>query len=380
MTRPLLFQPIEIRGVTARNRVVIPPMCMYSAVEGLPQPFHHVHLGQFALGGAGIVFVEASAVEPRGRITHGDVGIWSDTHAEALKPIAGFLKHHGAVAAIQIAHAGRKASMQRPWHGNARMDETDEARGERPWDVVGPSDTPFEEGWLVPSELSKAEIAELVGHYAAAAKRAVAAGFDVVEIHGAHGYLIQSFLSPVSNTRSDEYGGEREGRMRFALEVAEAVRAALPEDTPLFFRISSIDSPDVGWQIEDSVALAKELKTRGVDVIDCSSGGVSLKIGMVPRELGFQVPFAAQVRREAGIASMAVGLILSGEQGEDILQRGDADLIAVAREALNDPFWAHHAARELHVDPPFDYVPEQYGWWLKRRESALARIRANAAE
>lgn len=378
MTQPMLFQPYTVRGVTARNRVVIPPMCMYSAVEGLPQPFHTVHLGQFALGGAGIVFVEASAVEPRGRITHGDIGIWSDAHAEALKPLAGFMKHHGAVAAIQIAHAGRKASMQRPWHGNARMDESDAARGEKPWDVVGPSGDPFEEGWLVPAELDKAAIQELIGHYAAAARRAVDAGFDIVEVHGAHGYLIQSFLSPVSNRRSDEYGGEREGRMRFALEVAEAVRAAIPDETPLFFRISSIDSPETGWQIEDSVALAKELKTRGVDVVDCSSGGVSLKIGMVPRELGFQVPFAAQVKREAAIDTMAVGLILTGAQGEEILQNGDADLIAVAREALNDPYWAHHAAQALGVDAQFDYIPEQYGWWLQRRESALAKIRAAA--
>jgi 2,4-dienoyl-CoA reductase-like NADH-dependent reductase (Old Yellow Enzyme family) len=374
---PLLFTPISLRGVTARVRVVISPMCTYSAADGMAQDWHLVHLGKFALGGAGIVFVEATAVEARGRITHGCLGIWSDEHARALGRIAPFLKAHGALPAIQLAHAGRKASMQRPWFGNGPLGPGDAARGDRPWPIVGPTAEPAAEGWLAPHAMTRADIDEVVGAFAAAARRAHAAGFDIVELHGAHGYLIHSFLSPLSNTRSDGYGGGLGARMRLALEVVDAVRAAWPADKPLFFRISSVDGVGgPGWKIEDSIELARALKAHGVDVIDCSSGGISGPVtsAMVPRELGFQVPYAAAVRREAGVATQAVGLILDGPQAEAILQSGAADLVAVAREALVDPFWAHHAARALGVDADFGGWPEQYGWWLKRRAKLLAAI------
>jgi 2,4-dienoyl-CoA reductase-like NADH-dependent reductase (Old Yellow Enzyme family) len=374
---PLLFTPIALRSVSARNRVVISPMCTYSAVDGMAQDWHLVHLGKFALGGAGIVFVEATAVEARGRITHGCLGIWSDAHTRALGRIAPFLKAHGALPAIQLAHAGRKASMQRPWFGNGPLGPEDAARGDTPWPIAGPSAEPAATGWLVPHAMTRADIDEVVGAFAAAARRAHAAGFEIVELHGAHGYLIHSFLSPLSNTRSDGYGGELGGRMRLALEVVDAVRAAWPADKPLFFRISSVDGVGgPGWKIEDSIELARALKARAVDVIDCSSGGVSGPVtsAMVPRELGFQVPYAAAVRRGAGIATQAVGLILDGPQAEAILQSGAADLVAVAREALVDPFWAHHAARALGVDADFGGWPQQYGWWLKRRAKLLAAI------
>ena len=375
--KPILFTPISLRGVSARNRVVVSPMCTYSAVDGVAQDWHLVHLGKFALGGAGIVFVEASAVEARGRITHGCMGIWSDAHAAALGRIAPWLNAHGAVPAIQLAHAGRKASMQRPWFGNGPLGAEDLARGDRPWPIIGPTGEPAAEGWLAPRAMSRADIDAVVAAFAAAARRADAAGFEIAELHGAHGYLIHSFLSPLSNTRADGYGGDLAARMRFALEVVEAVRAAWPADKPLFFRISSVDNVGGdGWRIEDSIELARALKARGVDVVDCSSGGISGPVtsAMVPRELGFQVPFAAAVRRGAGIATQAVGLILDGAQAEAILQSGAADLVAVAREALYDPFWAHHAARALGVDADFGGWPEQYSWWLKRRAKLLEAI------
>lgn len=381
---PLLFQPLTLRGVTTRNRVVISPMCQYSSTDGFADAWHLVHLGKFAQGGAGIVFTEATAVEARGRITHGDLGIWSDAHAEALKPVTAFIRRQGAVPAIQIGHAGRKASMQRPWHGNGPLGEADVARGDLPWPIVAPSPLPVGPDWLMPEALDAAGIASLVAAFRDAAGRALAAGFEVAEIHGAHGYLIQTFLSPLSNKRDDAYGGDLAGRMRFALEVAEAVRAVWPGHLPLFFRVSAVDGIDNGWTLDDSVALARALGERGVDVIDCSTGGnagpataASASASAVKRYPGFQVPFAAGIRRRAGIATQAVGLILDGPQAEAILQADDADLIAVGREALSDPFWAHHAAATLGVEEPFAAWPEQYGWWLDRRaRSDLASVDA----
>ncbi len=366
---PLLFTPIELRGVGARNRIVISPMCQYSAEDGVPDDWHLVHLGQFAAGGAGTVFVEASAVEKRGRITHGDVGLWSDRQIPGHRRIVDFVKARGALAGLQIAHAGRKASMQRPWFGNGPLDGADIARGDGPWETVGASPVPVADGCIVPHELSAAEIAELVGTWAAAAARAVRVGYDVLEIHGAHGYLIQSFLSPIANKRTDGYGGDLGGRMRLALEVVEAVRPVWPDDRPLFFRVSAVDGIEGGWVLDDTVALARELKARGVDVVDCSSGGISgsATAARVKRQPGFQVPFAEAVRREAGVMTQAVGLITHPRQAEEILQRGQADLIAIAREALVDPHWPLHAAAALGVDNEFESWPEQYGWWLVRR-------------
>lgn len=374
---PLLFTPFAIRGVTLPNRVVISPMVQYRAKEGLANDFHMVHLGKFALGRAGTVFTEATAVEPRGRVTHGDLGLWNDAQCEALKPVVRYLHREGSVAAIQLAHAGRKGSMQRAQDGNGPLTPADRARGLEPWQVVGPTVEPVGPGWLVPHQLTIDDIAGLVRDFADAAARADAAGFDIAEIHGAHGYLIASFLSPVSNTRNDAYGGDRAGRMRFALEVTRAVRSVWPERKPLFFRVSSVDGTDFGWDMNDTVVLAMTLKELGVDVVDCSSGGLtgSATAAGVKRRPGFQVPFAAEVRR-AGVPSMAVGLILDGPQAEAILQAGDADLIAIGREALYDPFWALHAAQALGCDPGFAAWPEEYGWWLEKRAKTLERVAA----
>jgi 2,4-dienoyl-CoA reductase-like NADH-dependent reductase (Old Yellow Enzyme family) len=380
---PLLFTPLPLAGTELKNRVVISPMCTYCCGhDGMPTDWHLVHLGKFAMGGAGTIFTEAAAVEPRGRITHGDAGIWSAEHAAAWRPITEFIKANGSLPAIQIAHAGRKASMQRPWHGNGPMNENDTARGETPWDVVAPSPVPSREGWLMPHALEIDEIGGIVRAFAEATKHALDAGFEVLEVHSAHGYLSHSFLSPISNRRNDAYGGDLAGRMRFTLETVEAVRAAWPQDKPLFVRISSVDidgdTDGEVWRLDDSVVLARELKARGVDVIDCSSSGISglgtAAQGVMP--LGFRLPYAARIKHEAEIATMTVGLILDGPQAEAMLQTGDADLVAIGREALFDPFWAVHAAHSLGADPDFAQWPEQYGWWLTRREPLLKQVGA----
>lgn len=376
---PLLLQPMHLRALELRNRIVVSPMCTYSARDGMADDFHLVHLGKLAMGGFGLVFTEATAVAANGRISHGDLGLWSDEHIPGLQRIARFLSAAGAVPAIQLAHAGRKASMQRPWFGNGPLDAADTARGDLAWDVVGPGTDPMAEGWLVPHELDPAEIAELVEAWRTAAQRALAAGFEVVEVHGAHGYLLHQFLSPVSNRRTDAYGGSLEARMRFPLEVAEAVRSVWPQDRPVFFRVSAIDAVvEGGWTIDDSVALARELKGLGIDVVDVSSGGISggTTSLRLPREPGFQVPFAREIRERAQIATMAVGLLLSARQANEVLEAGDADLVAIGREALADPHWALHAYQSLGAAyDDFDAWPVQYGWWLSRRAHGLQKAR-----
>jgi 2,4-dienoyl-CoA reductase-like NADH-dependent reductase (Old Yellow Enzyme family) len=382
MAQPLLISPVTLRGATLRNRIVISPLCQYSAVDGMANDWHFAHLARFALGGAGAVFVEATAVHKDGRITHGDMGLWSDAHIAPLQRIADFLRAQGAVPAIQLGHAGRKASMQRPWHGNGPLDGSDRARGEDVWRIVAPSAVAMDEGWLTPVELSPAEMAELREHFRRAALRAAAAGFDIVELHGAHGYLLHSFLSPLSNRRNDAYGGGRAGRMRFPLEIAETVRAAWPKDRPMFYRTSSVDGIDGGWTLDDTVALARELKARGVDVVDCSSGGIagSATAARIARHPGFQVPFAERVKREAGIKTMAVGLIMEPQQAEAVLQAGQADLIAIGRQALYDPNWPLHAERALGGDAAdFERWPVQAGWWLERRERGLRALQTQPA-
>ncbi|MBL4622997.1 MAG: NADH:flavin oxidoreductase/NADH oxidase [Immundisolibacteraceae bacterium] len=374
----LLFTPIELRGVTASNRVVISPMCQYSAVDGLPNQWHYQHISALAAGGAGIVIMEASAVQQQGRITYGDLGIWSDAHGDALVPYVELMRSNGVVPAIQIGHAGRKASMQRPWHGNGPLDGSDAARNELPWDIVAPSALPTGDEFLVPQALTVEQIKQLVVDFGAAAARCDRVGFDLIEIHGAHGYLLHTFLSPLSNQREDRYGGSLENRMRFVLEVVEAVRHNWPEHKPLFFRVSGVDGAENGWDLDDSVVLAGELKSRGVDVIDCSSGGIAAASSPVakglPRGPGFQVPIASKIRRETGVMTQAVGMITDAAQAEEILQAGDADLISIAREALHNPFWPRHAAQQLGVDKDFEQWPEQAGWWLQRRAMAMAKI------
>lgn len=375
MTHPLLFSPIDLRGVRLRNRVVISPMCQYSAHDGMAGDYHLVHLGKMAMGGAGLIFTEATAVHERGRITHGDIGLWHDAQIAPLRRITDFLKDFGAVPAVQLAHAGRKASMQRPWFGNGPLNAEDIARGDTPWPVVAPSPIPLDEGWLVPHELDEAEMADLKECWRTAALRALDAGFEVAEVHGAHGYLLHEFLSPLTNHRTDGYGGDRAGRMRFPLEVVETVRAVWPDDRPLFFRVSSVDGIEGGWTLEDTVVLARELKERGVDVIDCSSGGLagSATATRVPRGPGFQVPFAERVRSEVEVPTMAVGLIREARQAEEILASGAADLIAIGREALFNPNWPLHAEQELGVGGDFASWPVQYGWWLEKRARAMRK-------
>jgi 2,4-dienoyl-CoA reductase-like NADH-dependent reductase (Old Yellow Enzyme family) len=379
MATPILFQPIELRGVRLRNRIVISPMCQYSARDGHVTDWHLVHLGKFAQGGAGAVFVEATAVERRGRITHGDTGIWDDEHIAGLRRIAQFVRAQGAVPALQLAHAGRKASMARPWYGNGPLTQADLDRGDKPWSTVAPTEQPIDAGWIAPRAFKEGDFQTVLNAYRSAVRRAVAAGFDMLEIHAAHGYLLHTFLSPLSNTRQDDYGGSLENRMRFPLRVAAEVRTAWPASKPLSVRVSSIDDVEGGWGIEDTIAFAKQLKQIGIDVVDCSSGGIqgsatAATRTLVKREPGFQLPFAERVRREAGVQTLAVGLILTPQQAEEALQAGRADLIAIGREALFDPNWPLRAALALGADPEFNEWPEQYGWWLTRRESLLRKL------
>lgn len=374
MTQPLLFSPLTLRGLTLKNRIVVSPMCTYSATEGFANDWHLVHLGKLASGGAGLVFAEATAVEREGRITHGDLGLWTDAHVEPLQRINRFVRSQGAVPAVQLAHAGRKASMQRPWYGNGPLDQHDNARDDYAWPIVAPSATALDTGWIVPHALSVEEIVRLKSHWRRAAQRALVAGFEVVEVHGAHGYLLHEFLSPLSNKREDAYGGSFENRIRLALEIAREVRDVWPEDRPVFFRVSSIDGLEGGWTLDDSVALAKRLKAIGIDVIDCSSGGLmgSATAARVKRFPGFQVPYAATLKRDAEMTTMAVGLILEPQQAEDILRNGDADLIAIGREVLHNPNWPLHAEAALGVDNEYQSWPVQYGWWLDKRKKSLA--------
>lgn len=368
---PRLFRPLRIRGIETRNRVVISPMCQYSAHEGHMDDWHLVQLGRFATGGAGIVFTEATAVQKAGRITHGCPGLWADSQIPGHARVAQFVLRNGAIPAIQLGHAGRKAGMQRPWFGNGPLGQADFARGDMPWTPVGPSPLPVADGWPVPHELSVAEIHALIDDYASAARRARDAGYRIVEIHGAHGYLLHSFLSPLSNRRKDAYGGDLAGRMNLALETAEAVRGAWPDDLPLFFRTSAVDGAPEGWSLDDTVVLARALSDIGVDVMDCSSGGIAGAAtagGAQKRQPGFQVPYADRVRTELGMKTMTVGLITHPVQAETILADGSADLIAIAREALVNPHWALHAARELGHDTDFTEWPVQSGWWLSSRQ------------
>lgn len=370
-----LFEQVKFRDVTIPNRTMIAPMCMYSAKDGFANDFHLVHLGKFALGGWGLVMVEATAVEPRGRITHGDLGLWSDEQIAPLARIAEFVKAHGSVPAIQLAHAGRKGSVQRPWEGDGPLTEAQFKKGEMPWDVVAASSAAFDDGWLQPAELSVDELSQIKEQFRASTRRALAAGFEIVEMHAAHGYLLNSFLSPLSNKRIDEYGGTRQKRFRFPLEVAKAMREEWPNHLPMFVRLSASDWVEGGVTIDDTVEFARQLKEIGVDLVDCSSGGISPK-GIPPRAYGFQVPFADAVRNEAGIPSAAVGLITRPEQAEQILDNGQADLIAVAREALADPHWPLHARTELEQagSERFEGWPTQYQVWLSKRQRVLREL------
>jgi 2,4-dienoyl-CoA reductase-like NADH-dependent reductase (Old Yellow Enzyme family) len=347
----LLFTPLQLRQIVFKNRIFVSPMCQYSCTDGVPTDWHLVHLGSRAVGGAAVVMTEAAAVTPEGRISPEDAGIWNDAQANAWKPIAAFIKAHGAVASIQLAHAGRKASTFAPWRGHGKVEKTQGG-----WDVVGPSAVAFSENYPKPHEMSVAEIRATVDAFAAAAKRALAAGFEVPEIHAAHGYLAHEFLSPLSNMRTDAYGGSLENRMRLPLEICAAVRETWPEEWPVFLRISASDWKEGGWDIAQSIAFAKRAKETGIDLIDVSSGGNAADAKMTIRP-GYQVPFARAIRAEAGIATGAVGLITEPVQAEQVIGDGDADCVFLARALLRDPYWPLHAAQELGLAPAW---PDQY--------------------
>jgi 2,4-dienoyl-CoA reductase-like NADH-dependent reductase (Old Yellow Enzyme family) len=378
INEPLLSMPLPLRGVSARNRVVISPMLQYSARDGLANDWHFTHLTRFAIGGAGIVFCEATAVEERGRITHGDLGLWRNEQVQPLRRIARFIKECGALPAIQLAHAGRKAGTQRPWEGHGPLSAEDSVRGEPPWQPIAPSPVCANPARPTPSEIAASEIPALLQAWKDAAERAMEAEFDVVEIHAAHGYLLHTFLSGSSNLRDDAYGKDFNGRSRLLFEVAEIVRTVWPKNKPVFVRLSSVD--EGGWTIEETIRLALELKQRGVDVIDCSSGSLfdsSTANVRLKRGYGYQVPFAAAVRLNAKVTTMAVGLIVDPHHAEQILQAGEADLIAIGREALHDPNWAVHALTTLSQSKSYASWPVQHGWWLSVREKIFERIRAD---
>jgi len=354
-----LLSPLTIRGITFRNRVVMSPMCQYVAKEGFADDWHLVHLGSRAAGGVALVVAEATAVTRDGRITNGDLGIWSDEHIAPLARIARFVQSQGAIAGIQLAHAGRKASCDLPWKGGAGL-MTPETGG---WSVVGPSAIPFDEGNPMPRALDETGIDGIVAAFAAATKRALAAGFQVIEVHAAHGYLLHEFLSPLSNQRTDHYGGSLENRLRLPLRVAQAVRDLVPANLPVFVRISGTDWVDGGWDIEQSVVLARHLKDLGIDLIDVSSGGLVPR-ARIPVAKGYQVPLARKIREEAGIATGAVGLITETQHANEIVTGGDADLVFLARELLREPYWALKAQYTLGQEPAW---PTQYGYVVKRR-------------
>ncbi len=373
---PLLFTPRSLRGLTLRNRIVLSPMLTYAARHGFASDWHFTHLAKYAVGGVGLVFVESTKVDPAGCSTPNDLGLWKDDFIAPLRRIVAFGHAHGAAMGIQLAHSGRKARMSVPWEGRAPLQNAPGVDHGEPWSLVGPSAIPHGPGHDTPRPLSVAEIADQVAAWGAAARRADAAGFDALEIHGAHGYLIHQFLSPTANRRGDAYGGSLAGRMRFALEVAECVRAAWPADKPLFFRVSAVDED--GWTLDDTVVLARALGRVGVDVVDCSSGGMTSVGGGLGGTIapapGYQVPYAQRVRTEAGVASMAVGLIEHAQQAEQILTEGRADLIAIGRALLHHPHWVLDAARTLALPNPFDVVPDAYGYWLAK----LAASRGDA--
>jgi 2,4-dienoyl-CoA reductase-like NADH-dependent reductase (Old Yellow Enzyme family) len=345
-----LFSELKIRDLRFKNRIFVSPMCQYSAKDGVPQPWHFVHLGSRAVGGAALVMSEATSVSAVGRISPSDAGLWNDEQVNAFKPICDFIRSQGSIAGIQMAHAGRKGSTAEPWNGGKTL-KSDEG----PWTTIAPSAIAFGE-YTAPREMTEQDIGTLVEDFSATAKRAERAGFQVIELHFAHGYLLHEFLSPLANHRIDQYGGSFENRIRLPLEIATRLRKEWPQGWPIFVRISASDWAPGGWDIEQSVAFAKRLKSIGIDLVDCSSGGIAPHI-KIPTEPGYQVPFAEAVRREAGVLSGAVGLITDARQAEEILATGRADVVFLARQLLRDPYWPLHAAKELGVDLPW---PKQY--------------------
>ncbi len=368
-----LFEPLRVRSLELKNRIVISPMMQHAAPGGFANNWHLVHLGKFALGGAGLIFTESTAVSPMGRIGRDDAGLWRDEHINPWRNVVEFVHQNGAAIGVQLGHAGRKAGSKPLWEGGEALTTAQMTADDPHWVRLGPSAIAAGEGWSTPKAMTLEDIDRVVDEFATAARRADQAGFDVVELHFGHGYLVTSFLSPISNQRTDAYGGDLDGRMRLAVEIATRVRAAWPSDKPLWCRLSVVDGAVGGWSEEDTVVLVRKLQAVGVDVIDCSSGGLTeqTKALPVPRGLGFQVPFAHKVRTETGAITQAVGMIVDPHQAEEIIASGAADLVAIGREALFDPYWPLHAQWALKRDPKFTNWHMRYGIWLQKRQTFL---------
>jgi len=368
-----LFSPLTLRSLTLKNRIVVAPMCQYSAQGGLANDWHFVHLGRFAQGGFGLILLEATGVTPEGRISYADLGLWEDAQIEPLRRIVAFAHTQGAAMGIQLAHAGRKAGSRKPWRGSGSSGEVDAAdEGFEHWVAEAPSPLPHSDIYETPAALDAAGLVRIKEAFVAATHRAEQAGFDTVEVHAAHGYLLNQFLSPLANQREDTYGGSLENRMRYPLEVVGAVRAAWPADKPLIVRISASDNHPDGWQVEDSIVLSRELKQLGVDIVDCSSGGFAQ--GSIKSEAHYQVHFAEAVRQGAEIGTMAVGVISDPAAADAIVTSGQADLVALARAALDDPNWPLHAQHRLaHSDAVYANWPIQEGYAVRNLDRALNR-------
>ena len=374
MSEVPLFTPFHIKSKKLRNRIVLSPMCQYKAKEGLISDWHLQHYSRFAFSGLGAAFIEATGVSPEGRIGHGCTGIWSDKHIQGLSKIVNTFKEYNCVSGIQLAHAGRKASFLRPWDGASPIKENDNSI-EPAWQTIGPSAIPINDSSPVPKEMSTQDIEKVKSDFKEAAQRADKAGFEIIEIHGAHGYLLHSFFSPISNKRSDKYGGNFENRIRLALEIITEIKSVWPQNKPLFYRLSSIDTPGEGATIDDNVKLSKALKLAGIDVVDCSSGGITgspvlTKSKIIP---GFQVPYSEKIKKEADINSMAVGAIISADQANDIIFKNRADLVALGRELLADTQWVYKAAMHFNLEDAKSYLPDSYSFYLSRRDEFLDR-------
>lgn len=381
---PHLFRPLRLRGRSLRNRLVISPMCQHAARngDGAVTDWHLVHYGKFALGGAALVLTESTAVAADSRVGVEDLGIWSDDHVPGLRRLADFAHAQGALMGVQLAHSGRKAFSEPLWHGGRALSPARLEASGLPWRRVGPSAIAAGPEWSVPEALSPARIAQIIDQHVAAARRADQADMDVLELHYGHGYLVASFLSPISNRREDAWGGTAQNRMRLALDLARAVRAAWPAEKPLFVRLSCVDGAEGGWDMADTLPLARQLKAAGVDVIDCSSGGLSeeTRRSNVPRGFGYQVPFAAQIRAEAGVATQTVGLITTPAQAEAILAAGQADLVAIGRAALRNPYWPLEAWKALTGRDDFAPWPERHGAWLDKRAAVIRALQGTATD
>ena len=368
-----LFSSFKIKSKSFRNRIVLSPMCQYKAKDGVISDWHFQHYSRFAFSGLGAAFVEATGVSPEGRIGHGCTGIWSDSHVEGLSKVAKIFNEYNCLSGIQLAHAGRKASYLRPWDGASPITENDKV--EPAWQTIGPSAIPINNSSPVPKEMTVEDINKVREDFKKAAQRADKAGFDIIEIHGAHGYLLHSFFSPLSNQRNDQYGGNFENRIRFAMEIIADIKSVWPDNKPLFYRLSSIDAPGQGANLEDNIMLAKSLKSVGVDVIDCSSGGITgspvlTKSKIIP---GFQVPYSEKIKKDAEISSMAVGAIISADQANEIISNKRADLVAMGRELLADTQWVYKAATYFNLENAKDYLPDSYSFYLSRRDEYLDR-------